>query len=58
MVYTWVLRYSPMQEEFENISVAVLIKKQVMAVFSCDANTVVRNRSFFMNFVSVCGEAR
>jgi len=53
-----------MQGEFENLCfVAVLMKKQKLWLFvhvmlKRDAEMAVRNRSFFMDFILVCGEAR
>jgi len=45
-----------MQEEFENL--CFVEETEVMAICSYDAETVIHDRSFFINFVFVCGEAR
>ena len=53
---TWVPRYLPMKEEFENLCfVAVLMKNQKLQP---SVHVIVLDRSFFMDFVIVCCEAR
>jgi len=51
-----------MQEEFENLCfIAVLMNKKKLWPFvicSSDTDTVVRDRSFFKDFVFVCGKAK
>ena len=42
-----------MQEEFENFCITHE-ETEIMAICSCDAETDVHDRSFFMDFVFVC----
>jgi len=54
MVKNWIPRYLSMQEEFENLC-STHKEIEAMDICSRDTETVVRDQSFFMDFIFVCG---
>ena len=57
MIKTWISSYSPTQEKFENLYF-VAIDYRIHELWVRHVEAIVRDRSFFTDFISICSEEK